>query len=80
MLKRRLHGLTPAHYSLIVVGTGFASTFFLREYLRHASADELTGLETAVAADVDAAVKFAFDSPLTDPIEVTRDVFAPAAA
>jgi pyruvate dehydrogenase E1 component alpha subunit len=43
---------------------------------RHATESQLQTLETEVAAEVDAAVKFAFDSPLTDPSEVGRDVYA----
>lgn len=46
----------------------------------HATAAVLAGIEAEVSAEVDAAVKFAFDSPLTDAVEVTRDVFAAAAA
>jgi pyruvate dehydrogenase E1 component alpha subunit len=47
---------------------------------RHATAAQLEALETEVAAEVDAAEKFAFDSPLTETIEITRDVYADAAA
>ena len=47
---------------------------------KHASDAELTAMESQVNADVDAAVKFAFDSPLTDAIEIKRDVYAAAAA
>ncbi len=43
---------------------------------RHATAAELSKIETDTAADVDAAVAFAFDSPLTDVSEITRDVYA----
>ena len=47
---------------------------------KHASDAELTAMESQVNADVDSAVKFAFDSPLTDAIEIKRDVYAAAAA
>ena len=47
---------------------------------QHASDAELAAMESQVNADVDAAVKFAFDSPLTDAIEIKRDVYAAAAA
>ena len=47
---------------------------------KHASDAELKTMESQVNADVDAAVKFAFDSPLTDAIEIKRDVYAAAAA
>lgn len=43
---------------------------------QHATAAELSKIETDTAADVDAAVAFAFDSPLTDVLEITRDVYA----
>jgi len=42
----------------------------------HASGADLEELEAGVKLDVDEAVKFAFDSPLTDPSEVARDVYA----
>ena len=44
----------------------------------HAKEAELATLEGEVSAEVDAAVKFAFDSPLTDGSEVYRDVYAAA--
>ena len=44
----------------------------------HAKEAELATLEGEVSAEVDAAVKFAFDSPLTDGSEVHRDVYAAA--
>ncbi len=47
---------------------------------RHASGSDLEALESAVKTEVDEAVKFAFDSPLTEPAEIKRDVFAQAAA
>jgi pyruvate dehydrogenase E1 component alpha subunit len=47
---------------------------------RHASAGDLDALEAAVKSEVDAAVQFAFDSPLTDASEIKCDVFAQAAA
>jgi pyruvate dehydrogenase E1 component alpha subunit len=43
---------------------------------QHATDAELSRIETDTTADVDAAVAFAFDSPLTDVSEITRDVFA----
>ncbi len=43
---------------------------------KHATAEELSTIETETAADVDAAVAFAFDSPLTEVSEITRDVYA----
>jgi pyruvate dehydrogenase E1 component alpha subunit len=46
----------------------------------HATTDALEALEAQVKADVDDAVKFAFDSPLTDPAEIKRDVYAAVAA
>ncbi|MEC9358960.1 MAG: thiamine pyrophosphate-dependent dehydrogenase E1 component subunit alpha [Pseudomonadota bacterium] len=45
----------------------------------HASVTDLDGIDATLAAEVDAAVKFAFDSPLTDPSEIQRDVYATAA-
>jgi len=46
----------------------------------HATVATLDALENQIKSEVDEAVAFAFDSPLTDPIEITRDVFAGAAA
>lgn len=45
----------------------------------HAKAADLDAIDAEVAAEVDAAVQFAFDSPLTDPSEVRRDIYATAA-
>ncbi len=45
----------------------------------HASGAELETLEAEIKTEVDEAVKFAFDSPLTDPSEITRDVYAEVA-
>jgi acetoin:2,6-dichlorophenolindophenol oxidoreductase subunit alpha len=42
----------------------------------HATNEALANIETEVAAEVEDAVKFAFDSPLTDVSELTRDVYA----
>lgn len=42
----------------------------------HASAADLDGIDAETTAEVDAAVKFAFDSPLTDVAEIKRDVYA----
>jgi acetoin:2,6-dichlorophenolindophenol oxidoreductase subunit alpha len=47
---------------------------------KHASAADLDAIDAAVAAEVEAAVKFAFDSPLTDASEIKRDVYATAIA
>lgn len=47
---------------------------------KHASPADLESIEGAVKEEVDAAVKFAFDSPLTDGSEIKRDIFADAAA
>jgi pyruvate dehydrogenase E1 component alpha subunit len=47
---------------------------------QHSTASDLAALEAQVQAEVDAAVKFAFDSPLTDAAEIKRDIFADAAA
>jgi pyruvate dehydrogenase E1 component alpha subunit len=44
----------------------------------HASGAALDAIDAAINAEVDEAMQFAFDSPLTDPIEVTRDVYAAA--
>lgn len=41
-----------------------------------ATAAELEEIETETLADVDAAMQFAFDSPLTDLSELTRDIYA----
>jgi len=46
----------------------------------HATEAAIDALEAQVKSDVDAAVQFAFDSPLTDPSEVKRDVYAHGAA
>ena len=42
----------------------------------HASPDTLSHIDSEVTDEVDAAVKFAFDSPLADLSELTRDVYA----
>jgi pyruvate dehydrogenase E1 component alpha subunit len=42
----------------------------------HATDEQLKSLEAQVKAEVDDAVQFAFDSPLTDPAELKRDVYA----
>ena len=47
---------------------------------KHASAAQLEALEAEIAAEVTAAEKFAFDSPLTEAAEVTRDVYAAVSA
>jgi acetoin:2,6-dichlorophenolindophenol oxidoreductase subunit alpha len=43
---------------------------------KHATAAALDAVDSEIEAEVDAAVKFAFDSPLTDPIEIMRDIYA----
>jgi acetoin:2,6-dichlorophenolindophenol oxidoreductase subunit alpha len=45
---------------------------------KHAAAAALDAIDTEVGAEIEAAVKFAFDSPLTDVAEITRDVYAAA--
>ena len=45
----------------------------------HAGAADLDKLEADIKAEVDESVAFAFDSPLTDPSEITRDVYAEVA-
>jgi pyruvate dehydrogenase E1 component alpha subunit len=47
---------------------------------KHATAAGLDAIDAEVNAELEAAVKFAFDSPLTDPIEITRDIYAAATA
>jgi TPP-dependent pyruvate/acetoin dehydrogenase alpha subunit len=44
----------------------------------HAKEAELLDLESEVTAEVDAAVAFAFDSPLTEASEIKRDIYAVA--
>lgn len=41
-----------------------------------ASEEELAAIEAAIESEIDAAVQFALDSPLPDPDELRRDVFA----
>ncbi|MEP6546342.1 MAG: thiamine pyrophosphate-dependent dehydrogenase E1 component subunit alpha [Gammaproteobacteria bacterium] len=43
---------------------------------KHSTTAELEKIEADTAADVDAAMAFGFDSPLTDVSEITRDVYA----
>jgi acetoin:2,6-dichlorophenolindophenol oxidoreductase subunit alpha len=47
---------------------------------KHGTTTALDAIDAEIEAEVDAAVKFAFDSPLTDPSEITRDVFASTTA
>jgi TPP-dependent pyruvate/acetoin dehydrogenase alpha subunit len=47
---------------------------------RHTTVEALDAVDAEVHANLEAAVKFAFDSPLTDPVEITRDVYAAATA
>jgi len=47
---------------------------------KHASAAALDKIDADVDAEIEAAVKFAFDSPLTDVAELTRDIYADATA
>jgi acetoin:2,6-dichlorophenolindophenol oxidoreductase subunit alpha len=42
---------------------------------KHATVAELDKIDAAVESELEAAVKFAFDSPLTDPSEIGRDVY-----
>jgi TPP-dependent pyruvate/acetoin dehydrogenase alpha subunit len=44
----------------------------------HATEAELRDLESEVTAEVDAAVAFAFDSPLTEASEIKHDIYAAA--
>ena len=37
---------------------------------------ELTAIEESIDKEIEAAVQFALDSPLPDPSEVTKDVYA----
>jgi len=43
---------------------------------KHASAAALEAIDAELEAELEAAVKFAFDSPLTEVAEITRDVYA----
>jgi pyruvate dehydrogenase E1 component alpha subunit len=43
---------------------------------QHATVSELDAVDAKVNAELEDAVKFAFDSPLTDAAEITRDVYA----
>lgn len=45
---------------------------------KHATGAELDAIDAEISAEVDAAVKFAFDSPLTDVSEIKTDVWAAA--
>ncbi len=45
---------------------------------RHATAADLDRIDASTTAEVDEAVAFAFDSPLTDVAELARDVYAAA--
>lgn len=47
---------------------------------KHATVAALDKIDSEINAELEAAVKFAFDSPLTDPVEITRDVYAAARA
>jgi pyruvate dehydrogenase E1 component alpha subunit len=47
---------------------------------KHATVGELDAIDAEVQSELEAAVKFAFDSPLTDPSEIKRDVYATARA
>jgi pyruvate dehydrogenase E1 component alpha subunit len=47
---------------------------------KHAGVAALDAIDAEIDAEVEAAVKFAFDSPLTETVEITRDVYADAAA
>lgn len=45
----------------------------------HAGGDALDAMDAEIKAEVEEAVKFAFDNPLTDPSEIKRDVYAEVA-
>jgi acetoin:2,6-dichlorophenolindophenol oxidoreductase subunit alpha len=45
---------------------------------KHGSIAALDKIDAEIEAEVDAAVKFAFDSPLTDSAEINRDIYAAA--
>ena len=47
---------------------------------KHATGAKLDSIDAEVNAEIEAAIKFAFDSPLTDVAEITRDVYAAATA
>ena len=47
---------------------------------KHATGVQLDAIDVEVNAEIEAAIKFAFDSPLTDVAEITRDVYAAATA
>jgi len=47
---------------------------------KHATGAALDAIDSEVNAEIEAAIKFAFDSPLTDVAEITRDVCAAATA
>jgi len=47
---------------------------------KHAAPVALDAIDAEVNEELEAAVKFAFDSPLTDPVEITRDIYAAASA
>ena len=47
---------------------------------KHSSAAALDKIDAEVDAEIEAAVKFAFDSPLTDVAELSRDIYADATA
>jgi len=47
---------------------------------KHATGAALDAIDSEVNAEIEAAIKFAFDSPLTDVAEITRDVYAAATA
>jgi pyruvate dehydrogenase E1 component alpha subunit len=47
---------------------------------KHAGVAALDAIDAEIDVEVEAAVKFAFDSPLTETVEITRDVYADAAA
>jgi acetoin:2,6-dichlorophenolindophenol oxidoreductase subunit alpha len=47
---------------------------------KHTSVADIEAIESQLKTEVDDAVKFAFDSALTDPAEIKRDVYADVAA
>lgn len=42
----------------------------------HASAEELDAIDASIRAELDAAAEFAYASPVPDPVELKRDVYA----
>jgi TPP-dependent pyruvate/acetoin dehydrogenase alpha subunit len=47
---------------------------------KHTTLSALDAIDAEINEELEAAVKFAFDSPLTDPLEIRRDIYAAATA